>query len=257
MAARRAIYFHEDDYCQQQLLPRDSAADAGAELRKLGEFADAHAVPGGLGWTDIYIRPKPALRAKLNSIADHAKSPGTGDQDHRNEHGRSASVTRADSPDWPRGDGLAPAGEESVARVEPNSQTILTGSPRPYTWQEVIDGVIVIGFVEHRPTDEPPEMTFDRDYAELRVRMESLRDAEGPGFGVVDFANYRMTGDENGRAVVGLVLRTHQSLEARGGGLRVCNHPAQFNPDLQSLFHMDRFIGIHGTLRAAIDASRA
>ena len=56
MSHQREIYFHEDDYCQQQLLPREAAAHAEAEAKKIGEFADAHRAPGGLGWTDIYIR---------------------------------------------------------------------------------------------------------------------------------------------------------------------------------------------------------
>jgi hypothetical protein len=52
----REIYFHEDDYCQQQLLPREATAHAVAEVKKIGEFADAHRVSGGLGWTDMYLR---------------------------------------------------------------------------------------------------------------------------------------------------------------------------------------------------------
>jgi hypothetical protein len=52
----REIYFHEDDYCQQQLLPRSATAHAVAEVKKIGEFADAHQVQGGLGWTDVYVR---------------------------------------------------------------------------------------------------------------------------------------------------------------------------------------------------------
>lgn len=52
----RKIYFHEDDYCQQQLLPREATAHVVAEVKKIGEFADAHRVPGGPGWTDMYVR---------------------------------------------------------------------------------------------------------------------------------------------------------------------------------------------------------
>jgi hypothetical protein len=51
--AKREIYFHEDDYCQQQLLPREASAYARAEVQKIGEFAESHRVPGGRGWTDI------------------------------------------------------------------------------------------------------------------------------------------------------------------------------------------------------------
>jgi len=53
---KREIYFHEDDYCQQQLLPREAAAYAAAELKNIEEFADVHRAPGGFGWTDVYGR---------------------------------------------------------------------------------------------------------------------------------------------------------------------------------------------------------
>lgn len=52
----REIYFHEDDYCQQQLLPCEAADYANAEIRKITEFANAHRDPGGAGWTDVYAR---------------------------------------------------------------------------------------------------------------------------------------------------------------------------------------------------------
>lgn len=56
MSQPREIYFHEDDYCQQQLLPREAAEHAQAELEKIREFSKAHRDPAGLGWTDMYIR---------------------------------------------------------------------------------------------------------------------------------------------------------------------------------------------------------
>jgi hypothetical protein len=52
----REIYFHEDDYCQQQILPAIDADSIADELRKVGEFSEAHRAPGGMGWTDIYVR---------------------------------------------------------------------------------------------------------------------------------------------------------------------------------------------------------
>jgi hypothetical protein len=55
---KREIYFHEDDYCQQELLPREALAFADAEIKKIGEFADAHRDPDGAGWTEVYVRPK-------------------------------------------------------------------------------------------------------------------------------------------------------------------------------------------------------
>ncbi len=66
MSREREIYFHEDDYCQQELLPRGAVAHAEAEIKQIGDFADAHRAPGGLGWTDIYIRKEAPL--KLRSL---------------------------------------------------------------------------------------------------------------------------------------------------------------------------------------------
>ena len=59
--AKREIYFHEDDYCQQELLPREAFAFAEAELKKIGEFANRHRDPEGAGWTGLYVRPKPPV----------------------------------------------------------------------------------------------------------------------------------------------------------------------------------------------------
>jgi hypothetical protein len=59
--SKREIYFHEDDYCQQELLPRDALAYAEAEVKKIAEFADAHRAPDDAGWTDMYVRPKPPV----------------------------------------------------------------------------------------------------------------------------------------------------------------------------------------------------
>ena len=64
MPSDREIFFHEDDYCQQQLLPAAAAAYAQSELLKIGDFADRHRATGGAGWTDLYIRREtpPPLR---------------------------------------------------------------------------------------------------------------------------------------------------------------------------------------------------
>lgn len=68
MSRRREIYFHEDDYCQQQLLPRGAAAHAEAEVKEIGDFADAHRAPGGLGWTDVYIRQEAPVELRTLRI---------------------------------------------------------------------------------------------------------------------------------------------------------------------------------------------
>jgi hypothetical protein len=57
----REIYFHEDDYCQQQLLPREATSRAESELQKIGEFSKAHRDPDGAGWTDVYVREEGPL----------------------------------------------------------------------------------------------------------------------------------------------------------------------------------------------------
>jgi hypothetical protein len=53
---RRTAFFHEDDFCQQQLLPAAAVDFVKAELSTLAEFADAHRTPDGVGWTDMYLR---------------------------------------------------------------------------------------------------------------------------------------------------------------------------------------------------------
>src|SRR5688500_5987717 len=67
-SSRRDIYFHEDDYCQQELLPLDAKAFADAELKRVADFADAHRAPGGLGWTDMYMRSSPPLELRALGI---------------------------------------------------------------------------------------------------------------------------------------------------------------------------------------------
>jgi hypothetical protein len=59
--AKREIYFHEDDYCQQELLPRQALAFVEREIKKSDEFTAAHVAPGGIGWTDLYVRQDPPM----------------------------------------------------------------------------------------------------------------------------------------------------------------------------------------------------
>jgi hypothetical protein len=364
MSAKREIYFHEDDYCQQQLLPREAAAYAGAEIQKIGEFADSHRVPGGLGWTDIYVRKEAPvelrtlrikrqefaalvssfltsfdvvytgysshrevcrktgawgnsqqcalladwdedgiianvwaeffaedeesilaaskavaalgrlhplvyvdwawgytcdaseerafasmLRAKLDSIAENVRSLRKGEQDHRSERERSTSVTDADAPDCLSRSVPAFPGEETVGRVE-------TPRERTYTLQEVVEGVLVIGFVDRGSEGISPDATHDQDIAEFKSRMNALGEGGQPVFAVVDFSNYHMTWD-NGRMLIGILLRAHGRLKAQGGGLLVCNHPAQLNPDFQSAFHFDEVIDFYSSRGDALVAARS
>ncbi|MBY0459238.1 MAG: hypothetical protein K2V38_18055 [Gemmataceae bacterium] len=128
---------------------------------------------------------------------------------------------------------------------------------RPYTQQESIEGVLVIGFVARDPGADAPEATYDRDAAEFNGRMAALAEAEEPGFVVVDFSNYRLTGWDNGRAVVSSLLAAHRSLKTRGGGLVVCNHPAQLNPDFPGADKTRQVIDICRSRQEALGAVRA
>src|SRR5690349_13603993 len=53
----RTRYFHEDDYCQQELLPVDQWEHCAAELAKIGAFSEAHRVEHG--WSQMYLRGAP------------------------------------------------------------------------------------------------------------------------------------------------------------------------------------------------------
>ncbi|MEN9493671.1 MAG: hypothetical protein RJA63_4120 [Pseudomonadota bacterium] len=53
--SKRTIYFHEDDFCQIQLLPARNWGHCAQQLGELSEFAEAHRAPGG-GWTEVYMR---------------------------------------------------------------------------------------------------------------------------------------------------------------------------------------------------------
>lgn len=125
---------------------------------------------------------------------------------------------------------------------------------RTYTTQDVVEGVRVIGFLDRGPVEIDSDASYDRDVAEFRSRMDALGEVGHSEFAVVDFSNYRMT-EDNGRAVVSLVLGAHRRLKAQGGGLFVCNHPAQLSPDWQHLFRLDKMVNICRGRREALEAA--
>lgn len=57
---RRDIYFHEDDYCQQEFLPAEATETAKNELENIADFSKKHQTEHG--WTDMYIRNAPGVR---------------------------------------------------------------------------------------------------------------------------------------------------------------------------------------------------
>ena len=57
----REIFLEEDEYGEIEVLPAAMTDWCTGEFRKIAAFADSHQAPGGVGWTDIYLRP-PAPR---------------------------------------------------------------------------------------------------------------------------------------------------------------------------------------------------
>ncbi len=60
------MYFHEDDYCQQQLLPIESGEYAINEIKKINAFSDEHRAPDGVGWSAMYLRKE--SQKEFNSL---------------------------------------------------------------------------------------------------------------------------------------------------------------------------------------------
>lgn len=70
----REAYFHEDDYCQIEVLPASNWDYCLSQLRGLGKFSDEHF--DGIGWTDMHIRGEnPRQVESLNiNVKDLASS---------------------------------------------------------------------------------------------------------------------------------------------------------------------------------------
>lgn len=49
-------YFHEDDYCQVEILPLENWAYCAKELGLIADFSGKHLAPDGGGWTKMYMR---------------------------------------------------------------------------------------------------------------------------------------------------------------------------------------------------------
>ncbi len=64
-AQMREAFFHEDDYCQIEVLPVSNWDYCTSQLQSIGQFSEAHS--NGIGWTDIYLRDQnPQRMASLN-----------------------------------------------------------------------------------------------------------------------------------------------------------------------------------------------
>ena len=63
----RTAYFHEDHYCQVELLPGENLEWCRAQMDAIEEFSDAHQT--GAGWTDMYVRPPAPIPIETRGIA--------------------------------------------------------------------------------------------------------------------------------------------------------------------------------------------
>ncbi len=50
----RESYFHEDDYCQIEILPIDNLKFCLKQAGKISEFSEKH--QNGIGWDAMYVR---------------------------------------------------------------------------------------------------------------------------------------------------------------------------------------------------------
>lgn len=55
----REIFFHEDDYCQLELVAEQNRDWCVEEMKRVRAFSEAHQAE--VGWTDIYVRNDPGI----------------------------------------------------------------------------------------------------------------------------------------------------------------------------------------------------
>lgn len=59
-------YFHEDLYCQVEVVPRENLLTLNSENEKINEFSEAHR--SGIGYTAIYARGEHQIKTSSRSI---------------------------------------------------------------------------------------------------------------------------------------------------------------------------------------------
>ena len=69
------VYFHEDDYCQQEILPAAALDFCRSEIVEIDEFASEHRAPDGAGWTEAFLRDdSPAKLSDLGITAEQFRA---------------------------------------------------------------------------------------------------------------------------------------------------------------------------------------
>lgn len=65
-APSRQLLIEEDEFGQIEVLPASAADWCAQQIREIAAFSARHEVPGGVGWTDMYVRqPAPVRIAGL------------------------------------------------------------------------------------------------------------------------------------------------------------------------------------------------
>lgn len=53
---QRSVHFHEDDYCQIEVLPAQNWGFCTHQLGQIDDFSAQHRASDGVGWTDVFAR---------------------------------------------------------------------------------------------------------------------------------------------------------------------------------------------------------
>jgi hypothetical protein len=77
------FWFHEDDWGQLELEPRENLGDRQRMMAQSNAFSDAHRAPGGIGWTDVYVIPEAAQSLAIRGITVDALAAVLGASWHR------------------------------------------------------------------------------------------------------------------------------------------------------------------------------
>jgi hypothetical protein len=65
----KEIYYHEDDYCQIEVLPVSNWQHCAEQMGEIQTFSEAHKAPNGMGWTQMYMRPDNPVGLSHSGIA--------------------------------------------------------------------------------------------------------------------------------------------------------------------------------------------
>lgn len=74
----RTIYFHEDDYCQIEILSVQNFSYCKQEIDQINDFSEKHKVADGIGWTDMYIRNESLITLEELKISSEKLSASLG-----------------------------------------------------------------------------------------------------------------------------------------------------------------------------------